>query len=66
MFIQELIQNITLLRKFPLSKYFSTIIWCCVFIEYDLLIKGGCEWILLQPGTQVKNYSLLGYHDLSD
>ena len=66
MFIQESIQNIAVLKKFPLSKYFSTIILCCVFIQYDLFIKGGCKWILIQPGTQVIDYSLLGYHDLLD
>ena len=32
---------------------------CCVFIQYNLL-KGCCEWILIQPWTQVIDYSLLG------
>ena len=32
---------------------------CCVFIQYNLL-KGSCEWILIQPWTQVIDYSLLG------
>ena len=30
---------------------------CCVFIQYNLL-KGCCEWILIQPWTQVIDYSL--------
>ena len=32
---------------------------CCVFIQYNLL-KGCCEWILIQPWTQVIDYSLPG------
>ena len=32
---------------------------CCVFIQYNLL-KGCCEWILIQPWTQVLDYSLPG------
>ena len=31
----------------------------CVFIQHNLL-KGCCEWILIQPWTQVIDYSLLG------
>ena len=30
---------------------------CCVFIQWNLL-KGCCEWILIQPWTQVIDYSL--------
>ena len=30
---------------------------CCVFIQYNLF-KGCCEWILIQPWTQVTDYSL--------
>ena len=33
--------------------------WCCVFIQYNLL-KGCCEWILIQPWTQVVDYPLPG------
>ena len=32
---------------------------CCDFIQYSLL-KGCCEWILIQPWTQVIDYSLPG------
>ena len=32
---------------------------CCVFVQYNLL-KGCCEWILIQPWTQVIDYSLPG------
>ena len=32
---------------------------CCVFIQCNLL-KGCCEWILIQPWTQVIDYSLPG------
>ena len=32
---------------------------CCVFIQYNLL-KGCCKWILIQPWTQVIDYSLPG------
>ena len=32
---------------------------CCVFIQYNLL-KGFCECILMQPWTQVIDYSLPG------
>ena len=32
---------------------------CWVFIQYNLL-KGCCEWILIQSWTQVIHYSLLG------
>ena len=32
---------------------------CCVFIQYNLL-KGCCEWILIQPWTQVIDFSLPG------
>ena len=31
---------------------------CCVFIQYSL-VKGCCEWILIQPWTEVIDYSLL-------
>ena len=37
-----------------------------IFIKYDLFIKGDCEWILIQPGTLVIDYLLLGYHNLLD
>ena len=30
---------------------------CCVFIQFNLF-KGCCEWILIQPWTQVTDYSL--------
>ena len=32
---------------------------CCIFIQYNLL-KGCCEWILIQLWTQVIDYSLPG------
>ena len=32
---------------------------CCVFIQYTLL-KACCEWMLIQPWTQVMDYSLPG------
>ena len=32
---------------------------CCIFIQYNLL-KGCYEWILIQPWTQVLDYSLPG------
>ena len=46
--------------------HLSNIIWCvvfnkrcCIFIQYNLL-KDCCKWILIQPWTQVIDYSLPG------
>ena len=43
---------------------FFVYVWCvvfkqgsCVFIQYNLF-KDSCEWILIQPWTQVIDYSL--------
>ena len=45
----------------PLSLYVCVVFkqgWC-VFIQYNLL-KGCCEWILIQPRIQLIDYSLPG------
>ena len=51
--------------RFPLWGSF-VFVWCvvfnqgcCISIQYNLL-KGCCEWILIQPWTQVTDYSLPG------
>ena len=46
---------------FPLPLYgvFFLNHGCCIFIQYHPF-KGCCEWILMQPWTQVKDYSLPG------